>query len=343
MIESAQRPGIIFALTAMVVLLLADNSATGATKPESALDALDVPRALAAAPDGGFWVGLQTDTFGGIVGYDADGSERLSFMPRALEPVLAVDGAGDLFIGGFSDYGLPTMSYIARYSSDGRHQRSWIVSPMVIVDLDKSPTDTIFALQQVLEHDEHPLWPLVADRIISYSTSGLRLDEWTTTDALTEIAIDPEGGIFVAHAARDGRSRIEEVHPDGSRSGAFDIEGSVIGMDFGISGDLFVAVALKGARGIVVRYRPTFDGADKITEWDTCDKPVDLSVVGEENVVVLVHTPVRDFSISAICQYDGLGAVTRSFQIPMFTGRPAPLATPVAGEVNWLPIAVRRH
>ncbi len=268
---------------------------------------------------------------------------RPSNRASPIGPVLAVDSKGDLFIGGYSEVWPKLKSSIQRYSSDGRHQRSWLQFPTVFVDLDISPTDTVLALQQEFGPDDRPPYPAVADRIVHFSTRGSRLDVWTTSDALVQIAINSDGGVFVAHAPLGGRSRVEQFLPDGSRSSAFQVDGSVVGMDFGAMGDLFVAADLGGGLGQVGRYRPTTSGADQIAAWSTCDVPRDIAVAGEANVVVLVRTPARDSSISAICQYDELGDHTHSFQIPIFTGGLGPSATSVPGEINWLPIAIRRY
>ena len=335
--------GACLTLFAVAAIGLGDRAAIGGASPQSPLDAPDKPVALAASQAGGYWIGVETDTFAGILGYDADASERSSFMVFAFEPALAVDSVGNLFVGGFSSVWPAFRSSIFQFSNEGRHLRSWSDAQTAFVDLDVSPTDEVFALQLTFEHDDEVSWPLVANNIVRYSTDGRRIDELETADPLTEIAVDSSGRVFVAGVPSSGRSLVEQLHPDGTLSAAFEINGAVTGMDFGMEGDLFIAAVLEDDRGLVSRFRPTMDGADLIAEWDTCDRPIDIAVTGEASVVVLADTSERDSSIGAICQYDGLGAVVRKIQIPVFTGLPYPRATPVPGWTKWLPLVVDQY
>jgi hypothetical protein len=304
-------------------------------------DALDDPWSIAAAPDGGFWVALQTDTVTGLSYYPPDRSSHLDFMAWVMVPSLAVDGAGNLYVGG-DGVSVLWGSRILQYSADGRHQRSWVIHPSQIVDLDLAADGALVTLEARMNSAGDWVWPPAADRIVRYSLAGQRLGEQRFAPGMIEIAADTDGSLFIASEREGGGSRITQHLPDGAPGGILDLDGRVVGMDLDKAGDLYVAELSKPGEGRAGRFRIREGAFREIESWAACHEPRDLAVGTDGRVILLARTPETvETSISAICEYDQAGAPLREYQIPFFTGAPAPTATPRPGEIAWLPSLLR--
>ena len=261
---------------AVSLLILAAGLWPGSELKARPLDALDVPWSISAAPDGGIWVALQTDTVAGLSYYPPDRSSHRDLMAWVWEPSLAVSDDRDLYVGGHSA-SMQRGSRIVQFSADGRHQRSWARHPTVIVDLDITADDELASLEVDLDSEDAHVWPPVADRIVRYSLMGQRLSEEHFDDSMTQLAAAKDGSLHVARRANRGGTHIVQLLPDGSTGATLDLDGDVVGMDLDEAGLLYVAEVSDAGHGGVGRFRIIGGAFSEIGSWDACHEPRDLA------------------------------------------------------------------